>query len=87
MDILHQIGQPLILVLVPLIVAFLKTKVLPTVPPLLLPVLAAVIGPLLDLLLAFLAAKAADPAKGAIYALAGIGLREIVDQGKKAISG
>lgn len=87
MNLIHVIGTQMIPIAVPILIALLKTKVLPSVPGWALPILAGVLGPAIDFLLAVLASKAADPVKGALYALAGVGIREVYDQGKKALAG
>jgi len=86
MELFHLIGQQMIPVLVPTVIAFLKTKVMPSLPAWTIPILAGVLGPAIDFALAFLASKTADPKLGLLYGLAGVGIREVYDQGKKALA-
>lgn len=81
---INDIGLPLIAALVPVIVAAFKT-LLPKVPTFLLPLLAPILGAAGDLLLGLLAGVPATGWKGALAGLAGVGVREIVDQTKKAL--
>jgi hypothetical protein len=82
--IINDIGLPLIAVIVPLIVAAFK-KVVPDIPSFLLPVIAPVLGAGGGLLLAWLASVPGGGWKGAAAGLAGVGVRELVDQLKKAL--
>jgi hypothetical protein len=82
--IVNQIGLPLIAVLVPIAVAAFK-KLLPSVPSWALPLLAPVLGAAGDLLLGLLAGVPSNGAVGALAGLAGVGVREVVDQAKKAL--
>lgn len=68
----------LIPALTPLITAAIK-KVLPTIPKLAVVILQPVLGTILAAL------GGVDPTLGAGLGVAGIGVRETVDQGKKAV--
>lgn len=81
---INDIGLPLIAAVVPVIVAAFK-KLLPKVPTFLLPLLAPLLGAAGDFLLSLLAGVPATGWKGALAGLAGVGVREIVDQTKKAL--
>lgn len=80
----NDVGLPLIAVLVPIVVAAVK-KMLPKVPSWALPLLAPIIGAAGDAILAVLAGIPMTGWQGALAGLAGVGVREIVDQTKKAI--
>lgn len=76
---------PLIIAVVPIIMAFGK-KLIPVQYSALIPVVATALGPALDYGVSWLTGKAADPARGALYGMAGVALREIVDQVKKTVT-
>jgi hypothetical protein len=80
----NDVGLPLIAVLVPIVVAAVK-KMLPKVPSWALPLLAPIIGAAGDAILAVLAGIPMTGWQGALAGLAGVGVREIVDQTKKAL--
>jgi hypothetical protein len=82
--IVNQIGLPLIAVLVPIIIAAFK-NLLPKVPSWALPLLAPILGAAGDAVLALLAGVPVTGWQGALAGLAGVGVREVVDQAKKAI--
>ena len=75
---------PAIVVLVPLLVLFIK-KLIPPKAYIALPVIAAALGPGLDYLSTWLTAQAPSPGFGVAAGLAGVGLREFVDQGRQLI--
>lgn len=76
----------LIPVAVPLALAVLKA-VLPNLPKVWLPILAPILGALSEILLYLGGLGGGNPAMGALLGQAGVGLREIYDQVKKAING
>lgn len=80
----NQVGLPLIALVVPVIVAAFK-KMLPKVPSWALPLLAPILGAAGDAILAVLAGVPMTGWQGALAGLAGVGVREVVDQTKKAI--
>jgi hypothetical protein len=86
---LEQIGPALIAVIVPLIVALAKAAI-PHIPKLLLPIIAGALGPALDQASAAIAdaMTGGDVPTSGVYAvllgLAGVGIRELIDQFKKA---
>jgi len=82
-----QIGLPMVALLVPLIVALFKTKIMPSVPVWLIPILAMILGPLGEFAVAKLSGGTWTGVAGALAGLAGVGVREIVDQMKKALTG
>jgi hypothetical protein len=82
--IISDVGLPLIAVAVPLAVAALK-KLLPSVPSWALPLLAPILGAAGDAVLALLAGVPVTGWQGALAGLAGVGVREVVDQAKKAL--
>lgn len=76
--------SPLIVpVIVPLVIAVLKF-VVARLPSWLLPILAPILGGLADAGIAWASGSTANPMLGAVLGSAGVGLREIVDQLKKA---
>lgn len=80
-----EVGMPLIAVLVPLIVSLIR-RLIPKLPKWSLPILAAVAGPVTDQLLALIASTEAIGWQAAVLGLAGVGVREVVDQSRKALS-
>lgn len=68
---------------VPALVAWAKPY-LTRLPKVAIPILAAGIGVGLQALAAYLAGPDVDPVLGAVLGLAAVGLREVVDQGRKA---
>ena len=84
-DTINAIGMPLIAALVPLVVAFIR-RMLPSIPKSLLPILAAVVGPVVDQLLALIPTMNAIGWQAALLGLAGVGVREVFDQSKKALT-
>lgn len=84
-EIINAIGMPLIAALVPIIVAGIR-KLLPGIPKPILPILAAVAGPAVDQLLALIPTIDAIGWQAAVLGLAGVGVREVFDQSKKALS-
>ena len=83
-DLIAAMGMPLITAVVPVAVAAIK-RLLPRLPKPLLPVLAAALGPAADALLAWLASVPVIGWQAALLGLAGVGLREVVDQTAKAL--
>lgn len=83
-NLLNQIGMPLIAVLVPIVVFGIK-RALPKVPKWALPMLAAILGPAIDQGIAWAASVEAHGILAIALGLAGVGLREIGNQGGKAI--
>lgn len=77
--------QVVIPVLVPLAIAFLKL-ILPRVPSAWIPVLAPILGMLADLAAAKATGGTGNVVLGAVLGSAGVGLREVVDQLRKARS-
>ncbi len=78
-----SLWQLLIPVAVPLLIAFLKFA-LQVLPGWLLPILAPVLGGLADAAIAYATGGTANPMLGMILGSAGVGIREVVDQLKKA---
>jgi hypothetical protein len=85
-QLVQQIGLPIVALLVPLVVQLLKTKVMPSIPVWLIPILALVLGPLGEFAVAKLTATTMTGWSGALAGLAGVGVREIVDQLRKALA-
>lgn len=77
---------PIVMALIPALVALAKPWI-PARLSVLYPVLATTLGPVADLALASLQARAADPKWGVMMGLAAIGLRELLDQARKIPSG
>lgn len=73
---------PVIVAAVPLAVMLLKKVISPA--PWVLPILAGALGVAADALAAYALNVPVSPQVGAVLGLAGVGLREIVDQLKKA---
>lgn len=73
---------PLIVTLVPVLVAGIKKLVGPATW--LLPLLAGLLGVLADLAAAYVMHRPVSPAWGLALGMAGVGLREAVDQLKQA---
>ena len=73
---------PVVIALVPIIVALLK-KLIPESMSWLFPVLATVLGAALDTLSQYTTGISRGPAAGAALGLAGVGLREVIDQLRK----
>lgn len=73
----------LIPVLTPVVIAAVK-RLIARIPTMWLPVLAPFVGGLLDAALAYASGNPVNPLFGAALGLAGVGVREIVDQAKKA---
>lgn len=77
---------PAIIALVPLIVAAVK-RWAPTRYTVLWPALATALGPLLDVASTYLTAQPASPGRGILLGMAGVALREVVDQLRKTKMG
>ena len=78
-------GPYLIPILVPLVLA--KTKQWVGANTWLIPIIASALGSAADALLALAAGSAANPSRAALLGLAGVGLREMVDQLRKTPAG
>ena len=70
-------------VVVPTLIMLLKMAV-PAVPKVALPIVAPLLGALIDIGLSLAMGQSTNPFIGAVLGSAGTGLREIVDQLKKA---
>lgn len=77
--------MPLIIATVPIIVIFAK-KLIPAKYSVFYPVLATVLGPVLDYIAAWASSNPARPGLGVALGLAGVGLRELIDQMKKSVA-
>lgn len=75
----------LIPVLVPVVIALLKWAV-GRMPKWLLPILAPLLGAAADIASSYATGTALGPVWAAALGLAGVGLREIVDQARKAVA-
>ncbi len=75
----------LIPVVVPVAVYLLKSLV-PKVPTVWLPVAAIALGAVADTAAHFATGSVANPILGAVLGAAGVGLREVVDQIRKAMT-
>jgi len=84
-DLIPQIITALTPVLVPLLIVLAKLAIA-KLPKWSLPILAMVLGVLLDVLNGLVTGTTLGPMWGAILGFAGVGVREIVDQLKKAVS-
>lgn len=84
-DLIQAISQPAIALAVPLIVAALK-RFVERIPVWLLPILAGALGPGVDQLLALIASTPAQGTKAVLLGLAGVGVREVYDQARKAMA-
>ena len=85
-QLVQQIGLPIVALLVPLLVQLFKTRIVPSIPIWLIPILAMVLGPLGEFVVTKLSGTAMTGWAGALAGLAGVGVREIVDQLKKALT-
>lgn len=74
------LSTPVVVATVPIVVAFTKQWL----PTWLIPSLAVVLGGVGEVLAAFVLNKPLDPVTIAVAGIAGVGLREFVDQIKKA---
>jgi ethanolamine transporter EutH len=82
---LTKLGAALLAVLVPLAMAGIK-RLIPKLPKFLLPILAPVVGAGLDALGGWIAGISVGSSLAAgMLGLAGVGIREIADQSKKAL--
>lgn len=79
---MEAIVSPLIVVGVPLLVALVKKAV--GEQTWLLPLIAGLLGVVADFLVALVAHKPPTPTVGLVLGMAGVGLREAVDQLKQA---
>lgn len=79
-----QAGPALLAALVPAVIALFK-KIVPDIPSWAIPLMAPVLGFGGDFLLSLLSHVPATGWKGALAGLAGVGVREIVDQAKQAL--
>lgn len=73
----------LVTVIVPLVIYFAKV-IVPKIPKWLIPILAPILGGVAEAVLAYASGGTPNPALGAVLGAAGTGLREVVDQIKKA---
>jgi len=74
----------LIPLVVPLIIAWLKTKVFPEIPDMYLPILAPLLGALSDFIAQVSGAQTHGVVVAALLGSAGVGIRELIDQTKKS---
>ncbi len=82
-NLIDQIGQPALVLAVPLVIAGIK-KAISTLPKWALPALAPLIAILGDFVVGLVTGVSiASPFVAALLGLAGTGLREVVDQLKK----
>jgi hypothetical protein len=79
-----QIGLPLIAVLVPIVIAAFKALI-PRIPTWALPLIAPLLGAGGDVAIGVLAGVESSGLAGALAGLAGVGVREVVDQARKAL--
>lgn len=77
----------LITLLTPVLISLLKRYVLPQLPRAALPALAPVIGALLQAAQSAVTDLPVQPEAGAAAGLAGVGVREVLDQLKKVARG
>jgi hypothetical protein len=75
------LSTPVVVAAVPIVVAFIKKWL----PSWLIPPVAIVLGGLAEALAAWTLNRPVDPTVLAVAGVAGVGLRELVDQFKKAI--
>lgn len=78
-----SIGAAWLVIVVPLVITALKMLV-PKIPSSWLPVIAPLLGTLGDGLTSYFTGNAPNPALGALYGAAGVGIREVIDQIKQA---
>ena len=81
-----QISEPLIAILVPIIVAGIHALVA-RLPKWSLPIIAGALGPVVDTTLALIPTVDAVGWEATLLGLAGVGVREVVDQITKAVKG
>lgn len=81
-----QYVVPLVTILLPMGIAFLK-KLIPTIPTVYLPWAALLVGTLSDVLNTYLTGHGAGTWWGTTAGLAAVGLRELTVQTKAAVSG
>ena len=74
---------PLIVALVPILVILFK-QVIPARYAVFYPLIATALGPVLDYLSTYLTGLPASPGIGVLMGMAGVALRELVDQIRKA---
>ncbi len=77
------VWTPVIAVLVPILLLYIK-KAIPPSATLAILGLAPVLGAVVEWLIAWFNGQAADPKAGAVYGALGVFLREIVDQIRRA---
>ena len=85
-SLLVTLMTPAIVIAVPLLVALLK-RMIPAKWAPLYPVLAGALGPLLEYAGTYVTGQAAQPGNGLLMGMAGVALREVVDQLKKVRQG
>lgn len=76
----------LIPVIVPMVIALLKTEI-PKLPSWTLPILAPILGAISDYLMQKVGIQGHGPIVGALMGSAGVGLRELKDQIQQKVSG
>jgi len=74
---------PIIVATVPIIIIGVK-KLIPDKLAFLYPIIASALGPALDFVIAKATGTVANPTQGVLMGMAAVGLREIIDQLKKA---
>lgn len=77
---------PVIVALVPILVILFK-KMIPDRYAVFYPLIATALGPVLDYLSTYLTGLAAAPGRGLLMGMAGVALREIIDQLRKLKTG
>lgn len=77
---------PLIVALVPILVILAK-QVIPARYAVFYPLIATALGPVLDYLSTYLTGLPASPGLGVLMGMAGVALREVVDQLRKMRTG
>ena len=77
---------PLIVAVVPILVVLVK-RVIPDRYAVFYPVAATVLGPILDYVSTWVTGQAAEPGRGVLMGMAGVALREIIDQLRKLKTG
>ena len=81
-SLLTTLLTPVIVVVVPAIIMLLK-KLIPEKWAPFYPLIASSLGPALDYLSTYVTGLAANPGQGLLMGMAGVALREVVDQVKK----
>jgi len=76
---------PVLVALIPILVNFIK-KALPASMTWLIPILAMILGPIADLIAQKALGVGVGPVAAAALGLAGVGLREVVNQLKQTVA-